>query len=58
VVLEKIIICSEYFWDTMGTIKRKRRVCDYCGLLTNEEYTNDEWDAVGHECQDYIDAEW
>lgn len=42
----------------MGTIKRKRRVCDYCGLLTNEEYTNDEWDAVGHECQDYIDAEW
>jgi hypothetical protein len=37
--------------------ERKRRVCDYCGFPTEEEYTDDEWDAVGHECQDCIDAE-
>lgn len=37
--------------------KRKRRICDYCGFLTDEEYTDEEWDAVGYECQDCINAE-
>ncbi len=37
--------------------KKKRRICDYCGLLTDEEYTDEEWNSVGHECQDCIDAE-
>ncbi len=37
--------------------ERRRHVCDFCGFLTEEEYTDEEWDAVGHECEECIDAE-
>jgi hypothetical protein len=36
---------------------RRRRICDYCGNLTEKEYTDEEWEAVGHECEDCIDTE-
>lgn len=43
--------------DEMETEKRKQRICDYCGLLTEDEYTEEEWDATGHECEECLDAE-
>jgi hypothetical protein len=32
--------------------RRKRRICSYCGFLTEEEYTDEEWEAMGHECEE------
>jgi hypothetical protein len=36
---------------------RKRRICDYCGLLTDEDYTDKEWEAVGCMCEECVIAE-
>ncbi|MDH7593849.1 MAG: hypothetical protein QHG99_05785 [Methanomicrobiales archaeon] len=38
-------------------VSRRRRICEYCGFLTDIEYTDEEWDAVGHECEECIEAE-
>lgn len=38
-------------------VARKRRICEYCGLLTDEEYTDEEWEAVGHQCEECVEAE-
>lgn len=43
--------------DLMHMGARRRRICDYCGNLTEKEYTDEEWEAVGHECEDCIDTE-
>jgi hypothetical protein len=37
--------------------KRRRRICSYCGFLTAEEYTDEEWDVAGQGCEECIDAE-
>jgi len=29
-----------------------RRTCEYCGLLTDEEYLDEEWEAAGRECEE------
>jgi uncharacterized cysteine cluster protein YcgN (CxxCxxCC family) len=36
---------------------RRRRICDYCGLLTGEEYSDDEWEAAGNQCGECAIAE-
>jgi hypothetical protein len=36
---------------------RRKRVCDYCGLLTEEEYSDDEWEAAGNQCEECAIAE-
>ena len=41
----------------MNEERRKRRICDFCDLVTEEEYTDEEWEAAGHECDECMDAE-
>jgi hypothetical protein len=31
---------------------RRRRVCTYCGFVTEEEYTDQEWEAAGQQCEE------
>jgi hypothetical protein len=36
---------------------RCRRICEYCGLLTDDEYSDEEWEAAGRECEECAIAE-
>jgi hypothetical protein len=36
---------------------KRRRTCEYCGLLTDEEYTDGEWEAAGNQCEECAVAE-
>ena len=36
---------------------RCRRICEYCGLLTDESYTDEEWEAAGNQCEECAIAE-
>lgn len=38
-------------------MRRRKRICEYCGALTEEEYTDQEWDTVWHMCEDCVEAE-
>ena len=31
---------------------RRKRVCTYCGLLTEEEYSDGEWTGAGRMCEE------
>ena len=35
----------------------RRRTCEYCGLLTEEVYTDEEWEAAGNQCEECAIAE-
>jgi len=41
----------------MSSERRRKRICEYCGIETDDEYTDEEWDDVGNECEDCIEAE-
>ena len=36
---------------------RRRRTCGYCGIPTDGEYTDDEWEAAGNQCGECAIAE-
>jgi hypothetical protein len=36
---------------------KRRRTCEYCGLLTDEAYSDDEWEAAGNQCEECAAAE-
>jgi hypothetical protein len=36
---------------------RRRRTCEYCGLLTDEDYTDGEWEAAGNQCEECVIAD-
>jgi len=31
---------------------RKKRICKFCGNETAEEYTDEEWEVAGQECEE------
>jgi len=33
-------------------MESSERICDYCGVLTDEEYSDEEWDTRGHQCEE------
>ncbi|MDD1663634.1 MAG: hypothetical protein LUQ60_07830 [Methanomicrobiales archaeon] len=35
----------------------RTRICDYCGLLTDEEHSDAEYEAAGWECEEWVIAE-
>jgi hypothetical protein len=36
---------------------RRRRICEYCGLLTDGDYTDGEWEAAGNQCEECVIAD-
>ncbi|MDD1653114.1 MAG: hypothetical protein LUQ64_01070 [Methanomicrobiales archaeon] len=40
-----------------GVRERRRRICGYCGQESVEEYTDDEWQAQGFQCEECALAE-
>lgn len=36
---------------------KKRRICEFCGQVTEKEYSDDEWEAAGYPCDECMDAE-
>ncbi|MDD1678318.1 MAG: hypothetical protein LUO93_03935 [Methanomicrobiales archaeon] len=38
--------------------RRRHRICRYCGIETEEEYTDKEWEAAGGECEECSLAEF
>jgi hypothetical protein len=38
-------------------LQRRKRICDYCGLLKNEEYSDKEREAAGCQCEECAIAE-